>query len=1079
MLKAGVFRTSTLDLLVYEVIERNFYRLDILNNGDIFNVDIPLYSMVRRKLDTYTFGDTNLFTQYDSALMKAASIKKTTTKTQGWEDRKFITTITAVNEKFNCKVVTKLENAIEMVVTTMIDDVLIELAVMDKVYGVATLPTNFKEYQKVVVIEDNLEEVTTAPFFSLETLQRRYDIAHIDENDNCVADTLEVARQRLKEWVEADELVKGFDTETTGLDVSLYGEDHLVGIILGENETKATYFPFRHVSGLQNLPIQFLRELMPQVIQQQSILVAHNKKFDRQVMLKEGYDILIKYDTLWGSMILNPVMGKGIHDEKTLVYQLEGKQYLELDQIFISKSDINFGILTKEIVERYACPDGYNVIKLYKDQLVKIPQKQLKLWELENDLADVCADMEYYGIRVDVQKYEAQYKNCNYIIEQLLDAFRTLTHEDGNINSPEVLANLIYNKMHCPVVKRTKTGAPSTSSAVIKMLGKKKAKIPHNVTQDLVDLNGKPIITAKELSESAYPAMLILAKYKEYNKLKTAFYARFERTMSTGRVFFWLNQWGAQTGRQSSPMHQLPPDLKDCILSDSPQKDFWGPDYSQVELRMIAYLAGEKDLIELAKNPDNDIHRIIGSLISGLEMWQITPEMRSQGKRRNFGVVYLISAMGLAGQMFGPAFTKENVKFCQQQLDDFYHSFKRIDRYIKNNGQLVQQQGYMETRWFHRVRLFPDIFDPNLEPRRKASILRMSNNVPVQGTSADLMKLAEVQMYKWIRARGWNEPAEDGFPKVRMMLSIHDELIISADRSLPYEEIITMITKCMDIPVKGAPPFFVQPALMDNWGGHSDDACAMPIRLRDKLIEDYVRTGKSVINHDNYLQVLEDFRAQTLHDYMGGLITKYGPDYHNVGEHVRDGALTFQLLDLYSKELKKLPKDIEQADRITEATRLYMENNGEAVAEAMAEQVVEEAKPVADKDLFSQELEDMVTFDPDGNPIYEDDNFEDIDMVSDDEEEEIDLRVSATPTYAWELGDNITVDTQELVNQENINKILQFMMKYQQADGFYNSYIIYNDQLLDTKIRMEHCDIEELNNYVIELVNFEKQGRTA
>ena len=87
--------------------------------------------------------------------------------------------------------------------------------------------------------------------------------------------------------------------------------------------------------------------------------------------------------------------------------------------------------------------------------------------------------------------------------------------------------------------------------------------------------------------------MLILSKYKEYIKLKTAFYARFERTMTTGRVFFWINQWGAATGRQSSPMHQLPPDLKDCILSDSDDKDFWGPDYSQVELRMIAYLAGE------------------------------------------------------------------------------------------------------------------------------------------------------------------------------------------------------------------------------------------------------------------------------------------------------------------------------------------------------------------------------------------------------------------------------------------------------------------------------------------------------
>ena len=353
-----------------------------------------------------------------------------------------------------------------------------------------------------------------------------------------------------------------------------------------------------------------------------------------------------------------------------------------------------------------------------------------------------------------------------------------------------------------------------------------------------------------------------MSKYSEYNKLKTAFYARFERTMKTGRVFFWVNQNGAATGRQSSPMHQLPPALKEVILSDAEDRDFWGPDFSQIELRMIAYLAGETELIELAKDPDNDIHRIIGSLISNKEMWAITPEERSTGKRRNFGVVYLISAMGLAGQIMGPGYTKEDVKFCENQLNEFYSKFKRIDRYIKHNGQLVQKRGYMETKWYHRRRLFNEIFDPNLEPGRRASIIRMANNVPVQGTAADYLKLAEVQMFNYIKEKGWYEKKGE-FPRVRMMLSIHDEIIISADNTIPYEEIIEMITKCMETPVDGAPPFFVQPARMDNWEGHSNDAVAMPIRYRDQVIEDYHRTGKSVFKQSFFkLIVPEELKAE-------------------------------------------------------------------------------------------------------------------------------------------------------------------------------------------------------------------------
>ena len=990
MLKSGLFVTPKETYTVYEIVEKGFYRIDFLRGSASFQVDIGsvVYSQVKKK-NVFIFGDSKLYDEYLRVKETLESAKYKTTKETNWENGVYVVKQHSTNTKLGYTITSTMHNG-SLNDTVMIGDgYTIQSFVIDPIYGVKLDPLNFNEYNSVSLSMDTVQSTEGGLFYTLDVLKRRYDLRHIEENDFVVATDLETARERLRQFDKDPFPFKGFDTETTGTDVCMYGDNHLVGIILGHNFTTATYFPFRHDSDI-NLPMSFLDELMEVLLRHQDHAVAHNKKFDRQVMLKEGYDVRIKWDTLQLSIILNPVLGRGIHGEKHLIYELTGKHYLELNEIFVNPKDINFGVLTPDLIKYYACPDGTNPLLLLQDFLKKLPKYQYRLAELECDLSDVKADQEYYGIRVDIKKFEKQYQNCNYIIDMLLKAFRTLTLEDGNINSPQVLTNLLYNKMKCKVLLRTKTGQASTSMAAIKKLSKIQSKTKHNITEDLIDLQGNVIIKAKDLASSAYPALVILAKYREYNKLKTAFYSRFERTMKTGRIFFWVNQNGAATGRQSSPMHQLPPELKDCILADADDRDFWGPDFSQIELRMIAYLAGETDLIELAKDPDNDIHRVIGSLISNKEMWAITPEERSKGKRRNFGVVYLISAMGLAGQIAGPGYTKEDVKFCQQQLDEFYHKFKRIDRYIKQNAAKVQKRGYMETAWFHRRRLFSEIFDPDLEPARRASILRMGNNVPVQGTAADYLKLAEVQMDNYIRLKGWNK-LKGGFPMVRMMLSIHDEIIISADNSIPYEEIIEMITKCMETPVDGAPPFFVQPARMDNWGGHSDDACAMPIRFRDKVIEDYHNTGTSIFKQSYFKlvipenlvselsnttksikQLISEFGDKVtlqfshgdyttefdkehvydaLHRYLESGITIYRIDnYLDNINHFRQSQLQGYMADLISKYgtdykevgahvrhpslthalldnySKQVSYDLEHVDRIYEATRLYIED---------------------------------------------------------------------------------------------------------------------------------------------------------
>ena len=1138
MLSTGIFTVDEQPYIIYEIKEVGFYRIDIARGSANFQTDVDavVYSQVHKK-KTYTIGDSKFYEEYLKFREDVTSAKMQSSKESNWEDGEFVTRLKAVNTKLNYSMETVHRNGNLTETTLTAPRYFLHMFVSDPIYGIKLEPMNFSEYRSIDMIEDT--EDTKALFHSIDYLKRHYDIAHIDNLDVCVATDLETARKRLADIANSTEPFIGIDTETTGTDVTMYGEDHMVGIILAQNEYTSTYFPFRH-KGDFNLPMSFLEELMEVVLKREDKLVAHNAKFDREVFLKEGYDVRIKWDTMLLSIVLNPILKKGAHALKTLMQALNGKVYLELVNIFINSKDIDFSVLPVEIIKYYACTDATSVIELLKHQLSILPQYQYKLATLECKLSNAKADMEFYGIRVDVKKYEAQYRNCNYILEKLLNAFRVLTREDGNINSPQVMLNLIYDRMKCKVLMRTSKGQPSTSSIAIKKLASVKAETPHAITEDIKDLFGETVIKAKDLANSKYPALVILSKYREYNKLKTAFYARFERTIKTGRVFFWINQNGAATGRQSSPMHQLPPALKEVILADHEDSDFWGPDFSQIELRMIAYLAQEQELIDLASDPNNDIHRIIGSLITGKEMWAITPEERSVGKRRNFGVVYLISAMGLAGQIFGPGYTQDNVDFCQQQLDDFYKHFKRIDRYIKENGRKVQKNGYMMTAWYNRKRLFTEIFDPNLEPRRKASILRMANNVPVQGTAADYLKLAEVQMYDYIRSKGWYKKVE-GFPMVRMMLSIHDEIIISAHQSIPTEEIVEMITVCMQIPVEGAPPFFVQPARMTSWADHSDDSIAMPIPFRDEIIEkyhetevsqfkhsyfkllipedvkreidtitdeaspnitlryykkctlefmhgdyvreftdehvkeallNYVESGKTKYRIDNYRLLLKEFRDAQLSDYMANLISKYGTDYKVVGEKVRHPSLTHSLLDVYSKELKG--KDLTHEERITEATRLYIEELKSS--KGIEKEFVMDLKPihhkVSDKDLFIEQLEASVNFDENGEVVYEDVDDEEMDALdfnSDPDPESIIELVENEPIYVWEFGDLITLDVQMLVPND-VNKMLSYVYEKSDQNGFYKVYIIYQNKLIDTQMRVENLDIDEANTIVSNMV---------
>ncbi len=1064
MLKSGVFvsRTGTAYTIFHQTVD-NFERLDICEEGAAWHIDVPhiLFSYVSYRGQHY-YGDRRLYGEYKELLDAGAKLKLEEEVSSYWELGKYFTKVIRTHKNSGFIEESVQCNGSFQSYSVVYQGCTLNLFLMQDYSNAKQLPMNFKDYETLELEHTDRTQVE-APYYPLSVLKARYDIKHLDECDFVVADTEEVAQQRLQRWLDADVKLKGVDTETTGVDIDLYGEDKMVGVILSYKYGEATYYPFGHKE-FSNLSEDFLqKQLMPAIKHEEWREVAHNKKFERKVFRHLGWNIHIKYDTMPLSFMVNPVIQRGAHALKDLMFEATGKQFLELENIFTNPRLINFAVLPKEIVRLYACPDASSIIFLYDYLWAKLPVKAQKITEVEFDLADVKADQEYFGMRVDVAKFQKNLDNCDYTMKMLLDAFRAVTRIDGNINSTDVLSDLIFGKMHCPVLVRTKTGKPSTGAASIKKLAslrKQEGASTGEVEHDLVDLNGNVVIKAKELNEARYPALVILEKYRVYNKLRTAFYSRFERTKKSGRVFFWVNQNGATSGRQSSPMHQLPGELKDIILSDSDEHGMWDPDYSQIELRMIAFLAQEKDLIEQCKDPDNDIHRVIGSLISQKEQWQISAEERKLGKRRNFGVVYLISAYGLAGQLYGAGYTEEQVKIAQKSLDDFYDRFKRIKRYIAMNGVKVQQEGKIST-YFGRTKYFPEILDPECSSKKRASIIRQSNNMPVQGTAADYMKLAETNVDIYIRNKGWDELMPNGFPRARVALSIHDEMIIMVDKTIPFEEVLLMIRTCMEMEVPDAPPFFCSPALVKTWAGHDDDSVAIPVRLRDRIIQNYLDTGVSVFNEENYQKTLDDYRENEFVTYMNGLIAQYGRDVDAVANHVRHPSLTHELIARY-----KAPKSMKLSheESIHYAVEQYLK--GESANLAMP--TTKEAPPPGMSDF--EELNKLVNFDSEGNPVYEtpdEEIEEDVQTLNDDEGAILGL-VRGERIYVWTLLDTLLVDVTGFT-KDAANQVLAWLWQYRVPDGFYDVRLMMGDSIVSANFRVEDIDTIALTDIMKEL----------
>lgn len=1114
MIKSGVFQSAKTGQLydVYELEEKNSYRLDICEFGAEFHnqPEKILFSLFRKR-KTYIYGDRELYEELTQLRDTLINSNLEVHNENVWESGVFVMRqIRKRDEKMYMH--REMINGRYQGEVFILDEANLQLKFYSDVIFDMN-PLTLSEYETVEVVKDNTG--IKSPYVPLSVLKSRYNLSWDKERKYLIVGDLETARAVLADAVASRQLV-GFDYETDGLEFNLYSKNKMGGIVISPRRGESYYFPFRHEE-FKNLPWSFTAEIEEamQIIHNNSAYTqddwwgaegpvpgacAHNMLFEFKVSMKERLKIPIRHDSFILSKIIDPRSIRGLHSLKNLAYEITGLKFLEFEDVFIDKKNINFLQLPEEIVRIYACPDADNCCTVFETLWrEKLPSYQRALYELEAQLVEIKASEEYWGFRINNKGFLEGYENAKKLHALLLKLIRVITRSEFKVTSNIELGDLLYNRMKAPIYLRTKSGAPSTSSSALRKLATIKLDKPLDIVKDDIrDSRGKQVIKKETLNQSKFPVVILLEKFKEVEKLITAFYGRIVkgsvgdlsgRDTSVVRYFSWFSQMGAESGRQSSPMHQLPKEIKQEVLSDSSEHNIAGTDYSQIELRLQFSLAKEEELIKMCEDPDNDVHRGIAGMIQNKEIWSISAKERQQDKARNFGVVYLISGMGLAAQKYGAGATKEQIKECEDSIREFFHHAKRVAAFIKNNQKIVLEHGQISTL-FNRTRYFPRVFDPDVTSREISSIIRQANNLPVQGLGADLMKRAEVNIELWIKSKGWDklvETPEGSYPLARQMISAHDEALVSYHKSIPVEEILEMKRDCMEMKIKDFAPLFVSTSIIDNWVEGKEDEYACPVRLRDKLIEDYKRTGVSICHGDDRSH--KEIMAETIHNYLDAELRSYMEDLYSktdgtaqkIAPLVRHPSLTHDLIARFPQTKEHLYENgyLNHEDHILYSVQRYLDERGKATADGgtieEVEEVIEEVEAEDIIQSISGLRDELYEYNDEGEIIYttaEDEEDEDGFFMYEDEEAMIHELSTGEKIRVWEMFDSIIIDTKGLTMPE-VDKVLAHVYKDKDDKGFFTVQLMHNDKLVNTGIRVERADLEDWRNFITDITGTE------
>ena len=590
-------------------------------------------------------------------------------------------------------------------------------------------------------------------------------------------------QQTFNVWLEklkaAD--VFAFDTETDSLD---YMVANLVGVSFATEEGTAAYVPVAHdyLDAPQQLDRNWVLEQLKPILENDALAkVGQNLKYDASVLSRYNIEMKgIKHDTMLASYVYNSVGGK--HDMDSLALRFLQHSCISFEQIAgKGKKQLTFNQIELDEASPYAAEDADVTLRLHnrlRENINKDDKLRVIYEQVEIPLVPVLSRMERAGVLIDDMKLTAQSQEIALRLDELQQKAFEVAEQEFNMNSPKQLQAILFDKMGLPVIKKTPSGSPSTNEEVLQELA--------------LD----------------YPLPKLILEYRGLAKLKSTYTDKLPKMINsqTGRVHTSYHQAVTATGRLSS----TDPNLQNIPIRNDQgrriRQAFVAPhgykimavDYSQIELRIMAHLSGDKALLD-AFQQGKDIHAATAAEIIGVGIEQVSAEQRRRAKAVNFGLIYGMSAFGLAKQLGIPR------NEAQQYMNTYFERYPGVMQYMEDTRSTAADQGYVETLFGRRLHL-PEIKSRN-GMRRKAAE-RAAINAPMQGTAADIIKKAMLLVDQWIEEHG------DG--RVKLLMQVHDELVFEVEESA-LAEIEIKVQELMESAVNLDVPLVAETGHGDNW----------------------------------------------------------------------------------------------------------------------------------------------------------------------------------------------------------------------------------------------------------------------
>ncbi|WP_272538940.1 DNA polymerase I [Providencia sp. PROV197] len=588
----------------------------------------------------------------------------------------------------------------------------------------------------------------------------------------------------LDRWIEKLSAASlfAFDTETDSLDTQ---EARLVGMSFAIEAGHAAYLPLGHdyLDAPAQLPLDEVLQAMKPILESEKILkIGQNLKYDAEVL--ENYGIELKgigYDTMLESYVLNSVAGMGRHDMDSLAERHLNHKTVSFEEIAgKGKKQLTFNQIALEEAANYAAEDADVTLLLHQalyPQVEAEPKLKHIFENIEMPLVPVLVRMERKGVLINAATLAAQSKVITARLAELEKEAFELAGEEFNLASPKQLQTILFEKLQLPVIKKTPSGAASTNEEVLEELA----------------LN------------HALPKLLL--EHRSLAKLKSTYTDKLPLMINprTGRVHTSYHQAVTATGRLSSrdPNLQNIPvrteegrRIRQAFVARDGYK-VMAADYSQIELRIMAHLSQDKGLLT-AFAEGKDIHKATAAEVFGIPLDEVTSDQRRSAKAINFGLIYGMSAFGLARQLGIPRGE------AQRYMDLYFERYPGVLRYMENTRLQASEQGYVETLEGRRLYL-ADIKSSN-GMRRKAAE-REAINAPMQGTAADIIKKAMIAVDNWLQTEK---------PQADMLMQVHDELVFEVKES-ELERVQAQVQALMEQSLKLDVPLKVEVGIGNNW----------------------------------------------------------------------------------------------------------------------------------------------------------------------------------------------------------------------------------------------------------------------